>query len=115
MKIKRRNKILFYGVLILALPAAGYAIARLLITTLPMQNDFAAVAGAAGVIVTLLVVPYLMLKILFHNVHLADRHQRELELKELPEHEQKGYIEKPTVTPVPTNLMQNNFLQKRHG
>ena len=97
MKSGKKYKIFLFGLLIFALPVIGYVISRGVIYTLPMNNNAAVIIGGLITTALLLGVPYLMLKILFHNAHL-DNGERELALKDLPQNAQQNIIEMPKTT-----------------
>ena len=88
MKSGKRLKIAIYGALILVLPVVAYVVSRAVVYYSPMQNTTALILVCLAITLVLMGVPYLMLKILFHNAHLASG-ERELKLKDLPKNAQK--------------------------
>lgn len=94
MKSGKKSKIVVSGFLILALPVLAYAITRLVVYYTPMENDAAMLVACLITALLILSVPYFMLKLLFHNAHM-DSGERELKLKDLPDHAQKNFIKKP--------------------
>lgn len=95
MHIRKKHKIVFFGALILAMPIVGYAATRIAVSLLPMDQDAAVMFAGLFVASILLSIPYLMLKALFHNAHLA-KGERELHLRDLPDHAQENYIARKT-------------------
>lgn len=94
MQSGKRIKIYVFGMLIFLLPVMGYLISRGVIYAMPMNNDAAIIVGGLFTALLLLGIPYLMLKITFHNAHL-DRGERELKAEDLPANQQQHFIKDP--------------------
>lgn len=82
----KQTKRLFLAALIIILPVLGYVIMRGM--TESFDNDGTA-SGEHAITYILLIavalaIPFIMLKSVFKSAHMGDRHEPEIELKDIP-------------------------------
>lgn len=83
---------------IILLPILGYGVTHYVTETLSLTGDemLTLVLLYAAMIAILLTIPYLMLKLLFHQAHLENPDEVELKMKDIPKDQDQLEHDHPT-------------------